>query len=271
MSVKRDTVISPERQSYLKQMKKRRQNIALGRILILIGIIVGWEAAADLGIIDPFITSQPSKILTTIVDLHNDGQLYNHIWATVAETMVGFIVGTALGTLMAIGLWWSDYACKILDPYLVVLNSLPKPALGPILIVWLGNGKPAIIAMALLISLIVTIITVLNGFLEVDKNKIKLLQTFGAVKGQILTKVILPASVPTIISALKINVGLSWVGVIMGEFLVSKEGLGYLIIYGSQVFELDLVMSSVIILAIVAAIMYQAVSYLETRFMQYKD
>lgn len=160
-------------------------------------------------------------------------------------------------------LWWSDFLAEVLDPYLVVLNSLPKIALGPIIIVWFGAGPPAIITMALLISVIVTILGVYTGFAQVDQDKIKLLKTFGATKLQVLQKVILPASIPTVVSALKINVGLSWVGVIVGEFLVSRAGLGYLIVYGGQVFRLDLVMTSVIILGLAAALMYQGVVYLE--------
>jgi NitT/TauT family transport system permease protein len=176
------------------------------------------------------------------------------------ETIIGFVAGTLLGTGIAMVLWWSDFINKVADPYLVVLNSLPKIALGPILIVWIGAGPASIIAMALLISLVVTIMSVLNGFLEVSPEKIKLLRTFGATKRQVLIKVILPASVPTMIAALKINVGMSWVGVIVGEFLVSRAGLGYLIVYGGQVFRLDLVMTSVLILAGAAAIMYQGVA-----------
>ena len=171
--------------------------------------------------------------------------------------------GNSTRNVIAIILWWSDFISKVAEPYLVILNSLPKIALGPIFIVWIGAGPAAIIAMTLAISLIVTILEVLNGFLVIDKEKIKLVQTFGGTKLQVMTKVILPASLPTIINALKINVGLSWVGVIVGEFLVSKAGLGYLIVYGGQVFKLDLVMTSVLILCIAAALMYQGVVYLE--------
>ncbi len=256
-------VISNEHLAYLQKVRRERQRVMLGRLAILAFFVLGWELAGRWGLIDTFITSQPSRILTTMVNLYREGQLFRHILITVLENIVGFISGTLLGTLLAIALWWSDYLSRVLDPYLVVLNALPKVALGPVLIVWVGNGAPAIIAMALLISLIVTVLTVYSGFSQVDEEKIKLLKTFGASKSQLLRMVILPASVPTIVSALKINVGLSWVGVITGEFLVSKAGLGYLIVYGGQVFKLDLVMASVIILALAAALMYQGVMYLE--------
>jgi len=262
--------ISIEHQNWLKKVKQRKYMINITRILILLGFIVFWELAANLKIIDPFITSQPSRIYKTMITLHHDKSLYLHTFITTYETIIGFVAGTILGILLAIFMWWSDFLTKVLDPYLVVLNSLPKTALGPVIIVWVGAGQPAIIVMALLVSFVVTILGVLNGFLEVDEDKIKLLKTFGATKIQILTKVVLPASIPTIISALKINVGLSWVGVIVGEFLVSKAGLGYLIVYGGQVFKLDLVMTSVIILAVIAALMYQGVAWIENRYMKWK-
>jgi len=255
------TKFSPEHLDFLRKVRRERRHVLLGRATILISFILVWELAGRWGLIDTFITSQPSRILTTFLNLYREDQLFNQVWLTVLENTVCFVSGTLLGTLIAIALWWSDYLAKVLDPYLVVLNALPKVALGPIIIVWIGNGPPAIVAMALLISLVVTILTVYSGFLQVDEESIKLLKTFGASKGQILQMVILPSSVPTIVSALKINVGLSWVGVITGEFLVSKAGLGYLIVSGGQVFKLDLVMTSFIILSLAAALIYQGVVY----------
>ena len=254
---------SPEHQAYIQSLRMYRTKVILVRIMLLIILVALWEIGAQARWVDPFITSQPSRIIKTMLSLHREGSLYWHTGVTVLETVIGFALGTITGTAVAIALWWSDFLAKVMDPYLVVLNSLPKIALGPILIVWMGHGMPAIITMALLISVVVTILGVYTGFSQVDPEKIKLLKTFGATKGQVLRKVILPASIPTVIAALKINVGLSWVGVIVGEFLVSRAGLGYLIVYGGQVFRLDLVMTSVIILAAAAAAMYLAVAHLE--------
>ena len=144
-----------------------------------------------------------------------------------------------------------------------MLNSLPKVALGPVIIIWVGAGTPAIIVMAVAISLVVTILENLNGFIKTDKDLIKMAKTFKATKFQILTKIVIPANISTFINSLKVSIGLSLVGVISGEFLVSKAGLGYLIVYGGQVFKLDLVMASVIILGVVAGLMYLAVLLLE--------
>jgi NitT/TauT family transport system permease protein len=262
-NVQNNKNFSKEHQKFLQNVKKQRILIWSSRIIILILFFTIWEIAANLRLIDPFITSQPSRMWDTFINLHQDGSLYKHIGITVSETVIGFISGTLLGTMVAILLWWSIFLSKVLDPYLVVLNSLPKVALGPIIIVFFGAGYSAILTMALLVSLFTTIIGVYSGLRQVDKEKITLLETFGANKKQILKKVVLPASFPTIMNALRINVGLSWIGVIMGEFLVSKAGLGYLIVYGSQVFQLDTVMTSVIILATAAALMYVGVTYLE--------
>ena len=255
--------ISEEHKEYLRRVRMEKLWIRFIQLFILVTALALWEICANLKIVDPFITSQPSRVINTIIRLYEDGVLFHHIAITCLEALVGFVLGTLLGTIIAIILWWSKFLCKVLEPYLVVLNSLPKIALGPVFIVWIGAGPAAIIVMTLAISLVVTVLEVLSGFLVIDEEKIKLVQTFGGTKFQVLTKVLLAASSPTIINALKINVGLSWVGVIVGEFLVSKAGLGYLIVYGGQVFKLDLVMTSVIILGVAATVMYQGVIYLE--------
>ncbi len=259
---------SPEHRAYLQMLRRKDRFVTAMRYLLLVAFIFFWELAARLGWIDPFIGSSPSRLFATILRLYEAGELWLHIGVTLAETVVGFLLGTLLGTFIAILLWWSATLSRIFDPYLVVLNALPKIALGPILIVWFGAGMKSIIVMGLLISLVVTIMTVLAGFNAITDEKQLLMRTLGASKLQILTMAVLPASVPTIMSALKISVGMSWVGVIVGEYLVSKAGLGYLIVYGGQVFNLDLVMASIMILCVLAALMYYAVAYLERRIGQ---
>ena len=264
-------VFSKEHELYIKKHKRKKQFIRIMQLVLLIAIIIIWEIAAETKIIDPFITSSPSRIIATIGRLYNDGDLFIHIGVTMYETVMGFLLGTLIGTLIAILLWWSDTLCKILDPYLVVLNALPKIALGPVLIVWIGSGMESIIVMALLISLVVTIMTVLSGFTEENSQKKLLMDTLGATKLQMFIYAVLPASIPTIVSALKLSVGMSWVGVIVGEYLVSKAGLGYLIVYGGQVFKLDLVMTSIVILCILAAVMYYMVAALELALKKWRN
>jgi NitT/TauT family transport system permease protein len=263
MSKIKETDLSVERLAYIKAKRRRKVSVIVTQILVLVIFFAQWEVLARLNLVDSFITSQPSRILNTIINLYREGQLFHHIAVTCWETIVGFLAGTVLGTAIAVVLWWSEFLSKVLEPYLVVLNSLPKIALGPIFIVWFGAGTTSIIVIALAISIIVSILEVLSGFTATDEEQIKLVKTFGAGRLQIFTKVVFPANLPVIINSLKVNVGLSWVGVIVGEFLVSKSGLGYLIVYGGQVFRLDLVMASVIILCLAAAIMYQAVLLLQ--------
>lgn len=254
---------SKEHQIFLKKRKRRKLLITLTQLLILIILILTWELLAKYEIINTFISSSPSRIINTIINLYKQNNLFNHIWITVYETIISFSLGTIIGILVAIILWWNNFIYKVVDPYLTVINSLPKVALGPIIIIYFGANIKSIMIMALLISVIVTIITVYNGFIETDPNKVKLLKSFNASKWQILKMVILPSSYPTIISSLKINISMTLIGVIMGEFLVSKEGIGYLITYGSQVFNLNLVMSGIVILMIVSIIMYKIVSGIE--------
>ena len=254
---------SLEHKKYLRKKRNKRILITSSRLLLAILLIVIWEVLARYKIINTFITSSPSNVVNTIVSLYNDNNLFNNIWTTIYETLISFGLGTAIGTLLAMVFWYFNFIYKVLDPYLTILNSLPKIALGPIIIIFFGANINSIIIMALLISVIVTIITVYNGFISTDQNRINLLKSFKASKRQIFRYVILPSSYPTIISSLKINISMTLIGVIMGEFLVSKEGIGYLINYGSQVFNLNLVISGIIILMIVSYLMYMIVSYIE--------
>ncbi len=259
--------ISTNRKKYLRKVRNNKIAVLITQISILVIFIIVWEILANAGVIDSFITSQPSRIVKTFMNLSNN-DLLKHLKITLTETLAGFSLGTILGVIIAIILWWSPFISKVAEPYLVVLNSLPKVALGPIIIVWVGAGMPAIIVMAVAISLIVTILDILNGLINTDKEKIKMAKTFNANKFQILTKVVIPANISTLFNTLKVNIGLSLVGVISGEFLVSKGGLGYLIVYGGQVFKLDLVMTSVIILGIVAALMYEGIEILRRKIIK---
>lgn len=260
---KKEKIFSEEHMLYLKKRRAEAIKIKLMQFSILIFFISTWEALAYFKVIDNFIVSSPSRILGTIINLYCSDQLWNNISVTMAETLIGFASGTILGIIIASLIWYFPAAFKISQPYLVVLNALPKVALGPIIIVWMGASAKSIILMALLVSVILSIMSILQGFMNVEKNQILLMKSFGASKFQIFTKLVLPSNIPTIISVLKINIGMSLIGVITGEFLVSESGIGYLIVYGGQVFKMDLVMAGVIILAVLAWAMYAMVAKLE--------
>ena len=254
---------SVEHLKYLRGVKRKSILINVTRICILIFFLGIWELSATLAWVNPFITSSPSRILKTLGDLYTGGTLFYHVGTTLWETLAGFFIAVGLGYFIALLLWWSESVRRITEPYFVVLNALPKIALGPLIIIWCGTGSKAIIFMTVFIGIIVAILNMLNGFMATDKNKILLLQSMGAGKIQILQKLVIPSSLPTFISMLKINVGMAWIGSIMGEYIVSKAGLGYLIVYGGQVFKLDLVMAATVILCTLAGIMYFLVVLLE--------
>lgn len=259
---------SKERLKYLKKRKKEKIIVFSMQILLFIVFIFLWELFARLKIINTFLTSSPSKIITTLVNLYNTNNLFNHISITVYETILSFVLSIFIGIVIASILWWNKLLSKIIDPYLTILNSLPKVALGPIIIIWIGANMNSIIFMALLISSIISIITIYNGFKNTDIEKIKLMKSLNASKFQIYTTLILRGNIDTIISSLKINISMCLIGVIMGELLVSKEGIGYLIVYGSQVFNLNLVMTGVVLLVIISCILYYLISYLERKLVR---
>ncbi len=255
--------MSKEQKLFLKKRKIKKIFILLIQLLIVGLFFLMWEVLANKGYINDFVFSKPSKIWQTILNLINTGNLWKHIITTLKEVLIAFSLGIILGFMMAIILYEFPSIALIIDPFLTLVNSLPKVALGPLIIIIAGANIKSVIIMALLINLIINIITIYNGFLQTDHNKIKLLKSFKANKWQILFKLIIPNSYKTIISSLKLNISMSLIGVIMGEFLVSKEGLGYLIIYGTQVFNLSLVMTGIIILVIISFILYNLVLYIE--------
>lgn len=262
---KTDIKYSDEHKNFLKKEKHKKIFIIFSRIFLLVFLLSLWELLTQLNVMDSFIFSSPSRIVKQTVMLYNSGELFYHIWITLKEALLGFVLATLLGTFIAIILWWSENTRKILEPYIVVLNSLPKIALGPIIIIWFGAGIKSIVVMAILITIIITILTMLSAFISCDNDKIMLLKSMGANKFQILFKLIIPNAMNEFISMLKINVGMTWVGTIMGEYLVSKAGLGYLIVYGGQVFKLDLVMTATVILCILAGLMYYLVALFEKK------
>jgi len=252
--------MSKEQKDFLKKIKRNKIIILMTQISIFILFILIWQILSNKNIINTFITSSPKKILITIKNLYIQNNLFTHIFVTVKETLISFVITSILSLLISIILYNHSFIAKVLDPYLTILNSLPKVALGPIIIIWIGANIKSIILMAILISLIVSIQTIYNGFVSTDKLKIKLLKTFGASKKDILLNVVLQENKKTILNTFKINISMCLIGVIMGEFLTSKAGIGYLILYGSQVFNLDLVMTGVFLLTIISIIMYKVIS-----------
>lgn len=257
---------SQEHLVFLKNIKKRKIYVALIQILVLISFLIVWELLSKYKIINTFLYSSPSRMFNTILNLFLNNDLIGHINITIYETIISFLIASLLGFLVASILWWNKFISDVVDPYLTVLNSLPKVALGPLIIVWVGATTRSIIIMALLISAFISIINIYNGFMSVNSNYILLMKSMNASKFQIFFKVILPSNLNTIISSFKINISMSLIGVIMGELLVSKKGLGYLIMYGSQVFNINLTITAAFILGVLSYIMYFLINRIDILF-----
>jgi len=259
---------SPAYQDYLRSLRRRTLTVKAWQVALLVAFLIVWEVAPRAGWINPMLTSYPSAVAKMTASLIADGTLWIHTWATFRATVIGFVGGMAIGTTVAVALWLSPLLYRVLDPFIVVLNALPKIALVPIFYIWLGDMM-SIYGMAVAVSVFVTVLMLYTGFQAIDPDKIKLVQLFGASRWQTLTKIVLPGSVPTMISTLKVNVGLALVGVVVGEFQAAKAGLGYLITYGSQIFQMNLVMTSVVVLAVISTLLFAAIQALEV-FIQHR-
>ncbi len=256
---------SLEHKEFLKKRKRNRLLVITCQILIIVIFLIFWEFASRYGMINTFLSSSPTKVFQTFLSLAKQNQLWSHVGITVYETLLSFILASFIGFFIATILWWNKTIAKIIDPYLTVLNSLPKVALGPLIIIWVGANMNSIIFMALMISTFITIINIYQGFISTDHYLITLLRSFNAKKYQIFLKLIVPSNKNNLINCLKVNISMSLIGVIMGELLVSKKGLGYLIMYGSQVFNINLVITSVVLLGIVSYVMYYIISFIEKK------
>ena len=248
---------------FLKKLKRKKRIIHLSQLLIIISFLIIWEFLSRYEYINPFLYSSPGKIIKTIYNLFVANNLLSHVLITIYETFISFFISSILGILIATLFWWNETIYKIFEPYLTILNSLPKVSLGPLIIIWVGASTNSIILMALMISSFISIINIYNSFNSVDNNYIYLLKSMNATKLQIYLKVIIPSNITNIISAFKINISMSLIGVIMGELLVSKSGLGYLIMYGSQVFNINLTLTATFILGLISYLMYLIVNKIE--------
>ena len=255
--------MSVEQKDFLLKIKKEKIMVLLIQLSIILTVFGLWEYLSNKEIINTFIYSSPSKIIKSLIELLKTNNLFNHIWCTLKEIIISFSLGSILGFLIATLLYEYPLLYRVIEPFLVTLNSLPKVALGPLIIIIAGANIKSIIVMALLINVIVTIMGLYNGFINIDNNKLMLMNSFNASKMQILKYLIFPGSFKTILSVLKINISMTLIGVIMGEFLVSKKGIGYLIIYGTQIFNMNLVMVGILLLVIISIGIYKLVTIIE--------
>lgn len=260
--------LSKNHLTYLKKIKRHKHFVRITRILLLVGFLIFWEFTASVGIIDSFIFSSPSKIVICFIEMVKDRSIFLHTGVTLYETILSFLFVTFFSILIAVLLWLNQSLSEIMEPYLVVMNSLPKSALAPLLIVWFGATRTTIIIAGMSVAIFGSILTLYTCFQNVDSQKLTLIYTLRGNKLHALTKIILPGNIPSIISTMKVNIGLCLVGVVIGEFIGGREGLGYLIIYGSQVFKLDWLLMSICILCIIAMGLYGVIGAVEKWYLK---
>ena len=245
--------VSSAQRSFLRRYRMHRRFVSISRILLLVIFLSVWEFTSSHQIIDSFIFSSPSGIARCFFSMAADRSIFRHLGVTLYETLVS--------VLAAVLLWFSKKLSEILEPYLVVLNSLPKSALAPLLIVWLGATRTTIIVAGMSVAIFGSILNLYTSFMTTDPGKMTLIYTLGGKHRDVLTKVVLPSSIPAILSNMKVNIGLCLVGVVIGEFLAAREGLGYLIIYSSQIFQMNVLLMSIVLLCIMAMGLYAVVSH----------
>jgi len=234
---------------------------------IFVTFVALWEIAAMTGLIDAFFWSKPSAIASTMVIFFTEGNAVTDIIYTFRSTILGFILGTTLGAVLGMSFWWSRNYALIMQPYIICLESIPKLALAPLIILVFGMGLSSKVAIATALTLVVSTLTAYSGVQAVDRDQEKLFYSLGASRWQVFTKLVAPSCIPWIISILRVNIGLALTGSIVGEFVASQYGLGRTILYAGQTYEIALVWVAVLVLSGLSMIMYVAVSWLE-RYLQ---
>ncbi len=240
-----------------------RMTIRLWRWGLLLALILMWELGSRTGLIDPFFFSRPTEILQTAVTKWQTGQLWRDIRYTAASTLLGFTLGTAVGSLAGLLFWFSRPVALVAEPWMIVLNALPKLALAPVLVIWFGIGFTSKVVLAFLMTVIVAAMSAYGGVQTADPALQTLLISLGANRRQIFLTLIVPSAMPSIITGLRVNIALAMAGAIVGEFIASDRGLGRMIVYAGTVFDLKLVWVGVVVLSLVSVLMYAAVVLLE--------
>jgi NitT/TauT family transport system permease protein len=249
---------------------RRREPLTGFRLLgaqigLVVAILAFWEAAVRLGLAKVYVYGQPSGILSKGAILVGNGELLRHTWITAQEAVLGFLIGSGLGSLVGLSLWLAPNFAKVLRPVLVAVNGVPKIALAPLIIVWFGIGLEAKIAIAAILTFIVSTITSFTGTFEADPDLVRLMRSLGASRFQIWRKVIVPATLPWVLSALRLNIGFALIGAVVGEYISAKEGLGYLVYYSGVLYDLNSVWVGIFALMALALLLDRLVQELDRR------
>ncbi|EGG35927.1 ABC transporter permease [Paenibacillus sp. HGF5] len=243
--------------------RRRSQRIVWGRAAVAVLVFLVWEVFTRIGLLDSYYWSSPSAILRTTWTQITEGTLLRDITYTSGSTILGFVFGTFLGALLGLSFWWSKSYAGISEPYLIILNALPKLALAPVLVILLGIGFFSKVALAFSMTVVVSALSAYSGVKSVDPDMEKLMYSLGAKRHQVFTKVVVPWSMPWIISSLRINIALALAGAIVGEFIASSQGVGRMIMYAGTILDINLVWVGVVVLSLLSMVMYWGVVVLE--------
>jgi len=265
--VDREAVLAAERRRIVREKWKVRGV----QITILVLVLVGWEMLVRLGIVRELLLGQPSRVAHFLVSLTLDGSLLRHTWVTSVETIIGFVGGFVLGAVSGLLLWWSKTAERVIDPLMVALNSLPKIALTPIFLLWFGVGLSMKLALSLSTVYLVTFLTAAASLRSIDKELLQLSAALGGNRWQIFRNVVVPSAVPWLVSAMKLSIGFGLTGAVVGEFVAANQGLGYLLLYGAQIYDMSLVWAGIVVLLLIAMLMYTSVAAFERWFLRWME
>jgi len=258
----------PRKKTVSERKRRARQVLLqdnLARALIVFLGFVLWQVGVNQKFIDPFLMGEPRGIALEAWRMIETGQLLTDVVATVQATITGFLGGSILGSLCGLALWYARRLARILDPFFIALNSLPKIALAPMIIIWFGSGIFSKIALAFIATFVVSLLTAYQGSHQIDANLVNMMRSLGATKRQIFAKLVIPATMPWIISAFRLNIGFALIAEVGGEFIASEVGLGHLIFVNGNLFNLNAVWVGVLALMIVAACLYLFVTRIEKR------
>jgi NitT/TauT family transport system permease protein len=272
------TIEKPHASSPRLARPRRRQlslDTPLRRTLLQAAAVAGflllWELGTRLGWISAFLFGAPSGILKIFLTMAADGSLWSDTAYTLLEAFLGFVIGTVLGSIAGLALWYSIFVARLVEPFIVAINSVPKIALAPIIILWFGTGLVSKVALAVSLTAIVALIAAYQAAKDADTDLQALLISMGATKHQIFYKAVVPSTIPSIIATFRINIGFGLVGAVVGEFISSQQGLGHLVYTASSFYDLNTVWVGLFVLMFLGFILYHAIDLTERVLLPWKQ
>jgi NitT/TauT family transport system permease protein len=261
------------RRTVVSRIFVRRRELAIlaCQAGLLAAIVAAWEYAVAGRALNAFLFGSPSAIWAFLVKMWHDGSLVRDTWITGLETLLGFVLGNAIGTVLGLGLWYSRFVSRVVQPFVIALGSIPIVALAPIVIIWFGTGLGSKVAMSTLSVVVVALVIAYKGALSVDQDQQNLMRTLGASKRQIFRRLVMPSSLGDIFAGLKLTVGFALIGAIIGEFMSSAEGLGHAIFKAGSLYIIPKVFAALVATVALALVLTFIVGKVEKALMPWRQ